>query len=394
MTTNIPVSVDVAIVGAGPAGLALACALRQSCVNVVVLDAALEPSSYSRATLIHSQTLEVLDTIDVTRDILGEGVPISAFSAWSRSSYLTQPEFSQMDAKYRMSIGLPQSSTERILASRLHRLGGETIRGATVTGMNDCGDIVELEVTGNAGTKTAISARYVVAADGLHSSLRRMLRIPFEGSEYSASMLAVDCRLSISGKFSLSPHEASICFGADGFVLFLPMTPGTWRVQALLEDAPKHASLEQVQEIVDERAPTGVTVEEVTWSNRFQIHHRHARHYRKGRVFLIGDAAHTLSPAGGQGMNTGIQDAIKLAYVLSAAIIDGEDSEVDLDRYEQCRRPVAKSVMAMTHRLTIVGQWKSAWARCARNWFIGLFMQISGVEPKMTRKFAAFDHAQ
>ncbi|KAK4545405.1 hypothetical protein LTR36_002755 [Oleoguttula mirabilis] len=394
MNTNVPSSVDVAIVGAGPAGLTLACALRQSRINVIVLDAAPEPSSYSRATLIHSGTLEVLDDIGVTPEILREGLPISAFNAWSRTSYLTKLEFSQMQAKYQMSIGLPQSNTERILASRLHELKGETIRGATVTGMSECGGTVELEVTGSAGTTTTVSAGYVVAADGLHSALRKMLQIPFKGIDYRASMLAADCRLSTSGKFRLSPDEASICFGADGFVLFLPMSTTTWRVQAPLEDAPKHATLEQVQKLIEERAPPGVIVEDVTWSNRFQIHHRHAKHYRKGHVFLLGDAAHILSPAGGQGMNTGIQDAIELAAVLKAAIVDGEDTESDLDQYEDIRRPVAKEVMAMTHRLTMVGQWKSAWARCARNWFIGLFMQISGVQPKVTRRFAAFDYAQ
>jgi len=391
MVTNVPEQVDVAIVGAGPAGLATACALRQNSINAVVLDAAPEASPFSRATILHSHTLEALDTLGVTGELLREGVRISAFNAWSRKARLTQLKFSKMHAKYPFTLGIPQSVTEDALMVKLAALGGKVIWGAKVSALVDDGKDVLLEVKGGAGSTAYIRADYVVGADGLHSTVRKALYIPYEGGDYTASMLAADVRLSTTGTFLFQPHEASLCFGKDNFALFMAFEPGLWRVLLPQDNAPKHPTKQQIQARIDERAPSGVHVEELLWSNRFRIHHRQASQYRKGRVFLVGDAAHTFTPAGGQGMNAGIQDGIKLAEILRAAIEDYEDSDADLDRYEQVRRPVANDIIKMTHRLTVVGQWKSAWARWARDWFIELFMQLSGVEENMTRKVAAFD---
>lgn len=398
MTTNVPDHVDVAIVGAGPAGLAAACALRKHHINAIVLDTAREPTTYSKATIIHARTLEVLEAIDVTKQVLAEGVTIKAFNAWSRNSFLTSLEFGKMKGtRYPMTVGLPQSRTERMLLARLAELGGVVLRGAEVTSMTesrneDGSGCVRLQVTGSAGSRTTLEASYVIAADGLHSSLRKWLGIPFKGGDYSASMLAADCRLTVkSEKFRLQSHEACLCFANEGFVLFQAQTPDIWRVLAPLDKPPKDATLEDIQKIIDDRAPAGVKIDKLIWSDRFRIHHRHAATYRKGHVFLIGDAAHTFSPAGGQGMNAGIQDGIELAEVLRAAIIDYEDSDADLDRYESVRRPVVKNAISMTHKLMVVGQWKSAWARHARDWFVGLFMQISGVQLKANTRLAALE---
>lgn len=392
MATNLPTQVDVAIVGAGPAGLATACFLRQEGINAIVLDSAHDASPYSKATILHSRTLEVLEKINVTEELISKGVIITAFNAWSRKSWLTRLEFAKMDAKYPLTLGMPQSITESVLLDRLAELKGLIYRGATVTDLADNGEDTLLEITGAAGSKSYLLANYVVAADGVHSSLRSMLRIPYEGGDYSASMIAADCKLSTAGSFSLVPDEACICFGKSSFALFMAITPDIWRILMPLENAPKRPNLQQVQAWLDERAPPGTaTVKELLWCNRFRTHHRQAARYRKGRVFLVGDAAHSFSPAGGQGMNAGIQDGLELAALLKAAIVDGENSSAALDRYERVRRPVAKSIINMTHRLTMVGQWKSAWARWARDWFIEVFMQVSGVESSMTRKVAAFD---
>ena len=392
MATNLPTQVDVAIVGAGPAGLATACFLRQEGINAIVLDSAHDASPYSKATILHSRTLEVLEKINVTEELISKGVIITAFNAWSRKSWLTRLEFAKMDAKYPLTLGMPQSITESVLLDRLAELKGLIYRGATVTDLADNGEDTLLEITGAAGSKSYLLANYVVAADGVHSSLRSMLRIPYEGGDYSASMIAADCKLSTAGSFSLVPDEACICFGKSSFALFMAITPDIWRILMPLENAPKRPNLQQVQAWLDERAPPGTaTVKELLWCNRFRTHHRQAARYRKRRVFLVGDAAHSFSPAGGQGMNAGIQDGLELAALLKAAIVDGENSSAALDRYERVRRPVAKSIINMTHRLTMVGQWKSAWARWARDWFIEVFMQVSGVESSMTRKVAAFD---
>ncbi|KAI7207343.1 hypothetical protein KC365_g16605 [Hortaea werneckii] len=391
MLTNLPQHVDVAIVGAGPAGLATACSLRQDGIKAVVLDAAHEPSPFSKASILHSRTLEVLEDIGVTQTLLGLGVVITSFNAWSRKAWLTRLEFTRMDTKYPLTLGLPQSVTEKVLLERLAELGGTVVRDATVTALaSNCDDTL-LEITGSAGSKSYLSAKYVVAADGVHSSIRKMLHIPFEGGDYSASMIAADVKLRTAGTFSLVPDEACICFGKDNFALFMAITPDVWRLLMPLENAPKSPTKDQIQTWVDERTPPGTAqIKELLWSDRFRTHHRQASRYRSGRVFLVGDAAHSFSPAGGQGMNAGIQDGLAVATVLKAAVIDDEDSEAALDRYERVRRPIAKGIIQMTHRLTVVGQWKSAWAKWARDWFIGVFMQVAGVEAGVTKRLAAF----
>ena len=380
--TNVPSHVEITIVGAGPAGLAAACALRKHGISVAVLDAAPQPSSFSRATIIHCDTLKALDSIDVAEHIASKGIPISAINAWTQSARLTSMPIRQKNEKYATSVAMPQSQLEEILSSRLDSLGGTFIRGATVSGIADLGNAVHLVVLGAAGSRTEITADYVIAADGLHSMIRQMLGIAFEGGDYLESMLAADCRLDTSGKFSLVPHEASVCFGSDGFVLFMPETPDLWRVLVPLKKAPKNIDAIQLQKLVNKRAPPGIEVQEVVWSNRFRIHHRHAKTYRKGRVFLVGDAAHTFSPIGGQGMNIGIQEGITIARVLRVAMDEKNDTDALLNRYEKMRRAIATNAMSMTHKFTTVGQWKSSWARYVRNWYIELFLQISGLQLK------------
>lgn len=387
--TNIPSDVEVAIVGAGPAGLAAACALRNCSISVTVLDAAPQASSFSRATIIHADTLKALDSIGVAQQICSKGMPISAINAWSQCSRLTSMAINQTDDRFSTSFGMPQSQLEDILTSRLESLGGTFIRGATVSGVGDLGSTVRLIILGAAGSRTELSASYVIAADGVHSMVRQMLGIPFEGGDYIESMLAADCHLTTTGKFSLVPDEASVCFGSDGFVLFMPEALDVWRVLLPLENAPKEIDALHLQKLVNKRAPPGIEVRDVTWSNRFRIHHRHAKTYRKGHVFLIGDAAHTFSPIGGQGMNIGIQEGIELAQILRVAIDERNDTNAHLGRYEATRRPVASDAMSMTHKFTTVGQWKSSWARCVRNWYIELFLQISGLQLNKSRQVDA-----
>jgi len=389
--TNVPSSVEIAIVGAGPAGLATACALRKHGISVAVLDAAPKPSSYSRATIIHCDTLKALDSIDVAEHVVSKGIPISAINAWTQNVCLASIPIRQEDEKYATSVAMPQNQLEEILSSRLDSLGGTFIRGATVSGITDSGYAVHLVVLGAAGSRTEISADYVVAADGLHSMIRQMLGIAFEGGDYIESMLAADCRLDTTGKFSLVPNEASVCFGSDGFVLFMPETPDIWRVLVPLKNAPKGIDAVQLQKLVNKRAPPGIQVQHVIWSNRFRIHHRHAQTYRKGRVFLVGDAAHTFSPIGGQGMNLGIQEGITLARILRVATDERNDTDTHLARYEEMRRSVATDAMSMTHKFTTVGQWKSSWARCVRNWYIELFMQISGLQLNKAQEIRILD---
>lgn len=385
----IPSEVDVAIVGAGPAGLTAACTLRKKGVNAIVLDSASKPSTASRATVIHSRTLEVLENLELTETIMKIGDILTGWNICSQNSVLVDLDFSTLQAKYPMVVTLAQSETEALLRRRLEELGGAVYQSAQVTGVTDSGDKVQLEVN-TSDTKTTVTAAYVVAADGLKSTIRESLGIAFEGGEYNASFVTADCRLSSIG--TLRKDAVQLYLAPGGFLLFVPEPHGIWRIIATMNQAPKNADVALYQRLVDERAPGGVKVEELTWTSRFHIHHRLASHYRKGRCFLAGDASHVHSPAGGQGMNIGIQDGAMLGHILSEAVKEGKTSEVDLDRYERARRPVAQGVIGLTHRITLIATLQSPLLGTIRNWIMWAVMSIPSMRAWLTFKIAQLEH--
>ena len=316
----IPSEVDVAVVGAGPAGLSAACTLRKSGVNAIVLDAAAEASTASRATVIHSRTLEVMESIGLTDKIFEKGDKLTGWNICDTKIVLADLDFSKLKAKYPCVVTLPQTQTEALLREKLEEWAGREYRSAQVTDIVDNGKTVQLEVSSlkadGKTTKTTVTAKYVVAADGLKSTIRSAVNIPFEGGEYSTSFITADCKFSSDGP--LKPDAVQLYLSPDGFLLFVPEPSGIWRTVATLDQAPKEASVKLYQRICDERmgaGGNGVKVGQLVWSSRFHIHHRLAGQYRKGRVFLAGDAAHVHSPAGGQGMNIGVQDVNTPSYL-------------------------------------------------------------------------------
>jgi 2-polyprenyl-6-methoxyphenol hydroxylase-like FAD-dependent oxidoreductase len=209
-----------------------------------------------------------------------------------------------------------------------------------------------------------VHARYVVGCDGMHSAVREETGIDFTGDRYPQSFVLAD--VGMDWPF---PRDAvNLFFSPNGLVVVAPLPRDLYRVVATLDEAPETLSIVDVQALLDARGPVTVpaAVRHVEWSSRFRVHHRLADSYRNGPVFLAGDAAHVHSPAGGQGMNTGIQDAIMLAELL-ADVLGGHTPAPDLDRYETSRRPVALGVVAMTHRLTRAATIKHPLTRLVRN---------------------------
>lgn len=386
---QIPSEADVVVVGAGPAGLMAAVTLRSKGVKAIVLDASSEASTAPRATVIHSRTLEVMDDLGLVEEIMRRGEPLKGWTVCDQRSVLADLDFSTLKGKYPMVVTLAQPETEAVLRKRLAELGGAVYQSAKVTGVTDSGEKVLLEVE-TPDSKTTITAPYVVASDGLKSTIRQALDIGFDGGEYSASFVTADCRFSSRGP--LRDDAIQLYLAPEGFVLFVPEPHGIWRIVATMEQAPKTADVALYQRLCDERVPPGVKVEELTWSSRFHIHHRLAHQYRKGRVFLAGDAAHVHSPAGGQGMNTGLQDGARLGQILSEAMKEGKTTAADLDRYENERRPVAKGVVAFTHQMTVMGTLKNPWLRFLRNWFIWLVMSIPMFRYALVFKLAELQH--
>lgn len=335
---------DVLIVGAGPTGLTLAGTLALRGVSTTVVDALPAGRNTSRAAAVNARTLEVLENLDVSRRMVKEGLTAPRFSMRDRRRVLIPIDFSALPTAYPYTLMLSQATTERLLAERLDELGVEVRRPLTLTGVAEDADGVTATFDGG----ETLRARYVVGADGIHSTVRQQAGIGFAGGKYAESFVLADVHLD-----GEAPVDEVILFYArTGLTVVAPLPHGIHRIVAPLDHAPEQPSADFVQDLLDARGygPARSRVTDVVWGSRFRIHHRVADTYRAGRLILAGDAAHVHSPAGGQGMNLGIQDAVALADALTE-VLDG-GSQTALDAYGAQRRPIAEQVLRLTGRLT------------------------------------------
>jgi 2-polyprenyl-6-methoxyphenol hydroxylase-like FAD-dependent oxidoreductase len=355
---------DVLIVGAGPVGMAIAITLAQSGIKPLIVERDTMQQTTSRAAVIHAHTLEVLDDLGVAAKMLAEGLKIEKFAFRDRDRLLGLIRFGRLPSRHRYLLMLPQDRTEAIMLDRLAELGIEVARGTTFLGIIEDGGQITAELETAEG-KAAVSASYLVGTDGMHSAVRTACGIPFEGAQYEGSFVLADVSVQETGQ----RDEVTLFFSPDGLVVFAPLPGNRYRVVATVRDAPEKPDAALIQQLLETRGPTDERigrVRDVTWSSRFRLHHRLARSYRKGRVFIAGDAAHAHSPAGGQGMNTGLVDAYTLGRLL-ADVLNGRADEATLDQYEALRRPDAARVLALAGRLTAAATMENRWMRGLRN---------------------------
>jgi 2-polyprenyl-6-methoxyphenol hydroxylase-like FAD-dependent oxidoreductase len=377
---HLPTETDVVIVGAGPTGLTLACSLAAQGVDFVILDRAEQGGNTSRAAVIHSRTLEVLEDIGVSGEMCERGVVVPRFTIRDRDRALLHVPFEGLPTKYPYTLMLPQNITEQVLGERLTAGGGAVHWHHRLTGIDQGDDGVTAIVAGPGATVHRIRARYVAGCDGMHSAVRDQAGIGFTGDRYQQSFVLADVRMT----WPLPRDAVNLFFSPRGLVVVAPLPEQRYRVVATLDDAPEQPDISDVQSLLDARGPsiTPAKVTDVVWSSRFRVHHRLADSYRRGSVFLAGDAAHVHSPAGGQGMNTGIQDAAALARFLAGAVTASAGS-VDLDAYEAQRRPVAAGVVAMTDRLTRAATARNPVVRKIRNTVLTLAGRSATVRRKL-----------
>ena len=334
---------DVLVVGAGPTGLTLATALAVRGVKAIVVDRLAEGANTSRAAVIHARTLEVLEPLGVVPRLVGLGIHAKRFSVRDRDRVLVPIAFGDLPTRYPYTLMVSQAVTENVLLERLRELGGHVMRPRTLVGLvqDDSGVMAALD------DGRTLRARYVVGADGMHSAVRESVGIPFSGGAYGESFVLADVRLDGG-----APHdEVILFFSPGGMCVVAPLPDGVHRIVAPVDDAPEHPSAAYVQALLDARGPASdrMTVREVLWGSRFRIHHRVADEYRAGRVLLAGDAAHVHSPAGGQGMNAGIVDAMTLAAALEKTLAGDAAA---LDAYGTQHRPIAQQIVTFADRLT------------------------------------------
>lgn len=365
---------DVLVVGAGPCGLTLAAALAMRGVRATVIDRQAEGANTSRAAVVHARTLEVLEPLDVAHRLVARGVQARRFTIRDRDRVLMPIGFEKLPTRYPYTLMVSQAVTEQVLLERFTELGGHVLRPRSLVDLHQD----EAGATATLDDGRQLRARYVVGADGMHSTVRERAGIGFTGGTYAESFVLADVR--VAG--GVPSDEVILYFSPAGMVVVAPLPDGVHRIVATVDDAPEQPDIAYVQALLDARGPKArrAVVQEVLWGSRFRVHHRLADVYRSGRVLLAGDAAHVHSPAGGQGMNAGILDAMTLADALKQAIAGDESA---LDAYGAVRRPIAQQIVALADRLTRMAVVRPGW-RVLRNLVLSALSRL----PALRRQLA------
>jgi 2-polyprenyl-6-methoxyphenol hydroxylase-like FAD-dependent oxidoreductase len=361
MTTPL----DVLVVGAGPTGLALAAQLRTYGTTFRIIDRSLDRAHESRALAIQPRTLEALAPFGVTDELVACGNP--AMQLRMHLPHRVVPmrlfDIGLADTAYPFLLFLSQAETESVLAEHLRGQDVDVERGTELDRLERTGSSVTCRLRRGDGIEESVAARYVVGCDGAHSTVRAQADIGFEGYAYPQTFLLAD--LEVDG---LEPGAVHTYMTGAGMLFFFPLgSPATWRMLAMrTPGAPDtEVDLGLLQEITDRYTSDRLALRDPVWMTDFRLHNRGVASYRSGPFFLAGDAAHIHSPAGAQGMNTGIQDALNLGWKL-ALVCRGRAPEELLETYEAERAPVGSSVLRFTDRAFTIGTSSNPVIRFAR----------------------------
>ncbi|MBT2417165.1 FAD-dependent monooxygenase [Streptomyces sp. ISL-22] len=351
----------VIVVGAGPTGLLLAGDLAAAGVPVTLVEKRRhKTSNLSRAFGVHARTLEQLDARGLADDLLATGSTITELRLFRRLSL----DLRRLPSRFPFLLVTPQYEVERLLERRARELGVEFLFEREVVGLRQDDSGVDLDVRGPDGTVGTHRAAYAVGADGHRSAVRQAVGLPFPGASVIRSMFLADVRLTER------PDRVLTIDGAgDAFAGIVSFGDGWYRVMGwnrrheVPDDTP--LDLDEVREVTRRALGSDYGMHDARWLSRFHSDERQAPEYRVGRVFLAGDAAHVHSPAGGQGMNTGLQDAANLGWKLAAAV-KGWGPDGLLDTYQAERHPVGKAVLRSSGGLVRLARAQSPGLRAVR----------------------------
>jgi 2-polyprenyl-6-methoxyphenol hydroxylase-like FAD-dependent oxidoreductase len=353
LTVDKRVNTPVLIVGAGPTGLTLACDLARRGISFRIVDKAANYFTGSRGKGLQPRSMEVLDDFGIVDKVLASGRFHLPFRGYDGSKVLGDRDMHEgrhptPDIPYASSLIIPQWRVEEILRNRLADYSGHVELATELIGFEQDGESITATLDHSGGVEQ-LTARFMIGADGGRSFIRGVLDVDFEGESWASErMLVGDVHVDGLDR----EHWHSWQNAKLGWVALCPL-PGTdvFQFQAQIgPDDPDESSLERFQQIVDERTGgLGIRLRDATWLSLYRANVRMVDRYRVGQVFLAGDAAHVHSPAGGQGMNTGIQDAYNLGWKLGQAL-DGAPDDL-LDTYEEERLPVAARMLDVTSKL-------------------------------------------
>ena len=377
----------VLIVGAGPVGLTLAIECHRHGVPFRIIDRNISHSDKSKALALWSGTLECLAAMGVIEEFLNVSQPIRHFIFADHGKILnTIPASSGIDSPYPTPMVLPQSHTEQILEHHLQALGITIERGIELRSFSQDEEKVTVEFINTNGSHEIVEAAYLAGCDGAKSIIRHGLPVQFQGETESLGFVLIDAK--VEGDL---PCDAMLTsWGADITTTFFPVKPGVFRMFTERKDLTDHTppTLEEMQNYLSLTGLGHLRFYEPEWLSYFGINERVASRNRVNRVFLLGDAAHIHSPAGGQGMNTGIQDAFNLGWKLGLLSQGMGDPEMIAESYFQERHPVAKTLVEETTKLLHAGITNSPLARIAKDFFAAVLLRTPTLQRMLSGKLS------
>jgi 2-polyprenyl-6-methoxyphenol hydroxylase-like FAD-dependent oxidoreductase len=337
MDNSTPSDTAVLVVGGGPTGLLLACALRRRGIDSVLIDAYDAPLGWDRATVIHPRSLQIFESLGIVDEFVTAGVHIQACRIHADGTALGELDYRENRTRYPFDIGLSEDRTEQILTRYLEGAGGRVVRSTRLVDLDQRSDRVVATLESR-GEQRVVTASWVVGCDGYRSTVRDLAGIGYEGTVPDEPWAVFDAGLA----GWTSEWDLVQAFFDDPLVIITPL-PGR-RFRVYTRPKSRESDLEADARAVLEQYFPGVTFTDVHNPMRFLCHARVAERFRSGRVLLAGDAAHACSPTEGHGMNTGLQDAHNLGWKL-AHVCREEAGEVLLDSYDAERRPVAQRIV-------------------------------------------------
>ncbi|MGW2483883.1 FAD-dependent monooxygenase [Streptomyces sp. NPDC001571] len=390
---SLPRRTDVLISGAGPTGLTLAASLRRLGVDHVLIDrnAGIQPGS--KAAAVQPRTLEYLDRIGIGAALVERGKRGRGFCLRDRDRILLRACYDRLDTPHPYMLLASQQTTEELLVRRLVELGGAVHREHRLMGFTPDFPGVTATVAGPDGMVRALGARYLVGCDGIHSTVRTGAGIAFPGESPEQLFALADVRLT-PGQQNAASEDAAFYLSEAGLLLMSPLSDGLHRLVAPVPPGTAAPDAGDVERLLATRGPAGERqrVREVVAASTYRAQERVAERFRAGPVLLAGDAAHTHSPAGAQGMNTGMQDAGNLAWKLHA-VLSGAAPEALLDTYHRERQPVAAQLVAFTGQFARIAALADPAAGRRRNALLAAAAATPGITDWLASTLAQLDIA-
>ena len=381
--------IDALIVGAGPVGLTLATALSHQGLKYRLIEKNAVRTDKSKALVLWSRSLELFAPLGVTQAFIASGNKAKGGSVYADGKRIVHFGLTGDDSPFGFPLMIPQSETERVLSEHLQN-GGVTIeRQVELLSFVEGPDSVICQVRDAGGREETVETSWLIGCDGAHSSVRKIAGMPFTGHAEPNDWMLAD--VHVQGV--LSEDEVSVFLHAKGALVFFPIARDRYRMIADLGKADvavqrPNPTLEDAQAKVDERGPGGLIMSDPVWLSNFRINERKVDKYRRGRVMVAGDAAHIHSPAGGQGMNTGMQDVFNLAWKLALVQRGQGHTETLLDSYSLERSAIGDQVLKAAEVFTTIATLRNPVAQSLRDHVLPILTSFQFVRDKVRRNWS------